>query len=50
MISSKAFYEQAINLIDKTADIERNNIIEAAKLIGDCMSEQGVVQLFGLDH
>ena len=50
MVSSKAFFEEAIKYIDQAADAERNSIYQAAQMMGDCMNNNGVVQLFGLDH
>ena len=50
MVSSKDFFEKVIEVIDKVSEAERENIYKAAQMMGDCMDENGVVQLFGLGH
>lgn len=50
MVNSKEFFEKVVTYIDEVAEAERENIYAAAKMMGDCMNENGVVQLFGLKH
>ena len=50
MVSSKDFFEKIIEVIDEVSEAERENIYKAAQMMGDCMDENGVVQLFGLGH
>ena len=50
MVNSKDFFETVITYIDEVAETERETIYAAAKMMGDCMNENGVVQLFGLNH
>ena len=50
MVSSIDFFEKVIEVIDKVSEAERENIYKAAQMMGDCMDENGVVQLFGLGH
>ena len=50
MVNSKDFFEKVIAIIDEVAEAERETIYAAAKMMGDCMNENGVVQLFGMNH
>ena len=50
MVNSKEFFETVITYIDEVADKERETIYAAAKMMGDNMNANGVVQLFGLNH
>ena len=50
MVSSKDFFEKIIDAIDAVSEAERETIYKAAQMMGDCMDENGVVQLFGLGH
>lgn len=50
MVESKTFFETILECIDYVAEKERKNIEAAAKMMGECMNENGVVQLFGLGH
>lgn len=50
MVSSKDFFDATIETIEMVAEAEREAIYKAAKMMGDCMDENGVVQLFGLDY
>jgi len=50
MINSKVFFDKTIDLIDYVANAERDNIYKAAQMMGDCMDENGVVQLYGMGH
>ena len=50
MKNCKEFFEKTIAIIDNVAELERDNIYAAAKMMGDCMIDNGVVQLFGLNH
>ena len=44
MVNSKEFFEKVVTYIDEVAEAERENIYAAAKMMGDCMNENGVVQ------
>lgn len=48
MVSSKDFFDKIMNTIDEVSELERENIYATAKMMGDCMDDNGVVQLFGL--
>lgn len=50
MGTSKELFEKTIARIDEVAEFERENILKAAQIMGDCMNENGVVQLFGLGY
>ena len=50
MFSIKEYFELAKKEIDKAKECERDNLIKASKLMGDCMLENGVVQLCGMGH
>ena len=50
METSKSFFEKTIEIIDHVAEAERDNIYKAAQMMGDCMNENGVVQLCGMGH
>lgn len=50
MSKSKDFFEIAKGYIKEVKDSQNQQIIEASKMMGDCMDTNGVVQLFGLGH
>ena len=50
MKNCKEFFEKTIAIIDNVAELERETIYNAAKVMGDCMIDNGIVHLFGLNH
>ncbi|MFV0255070.1 MAG: sugar isomerase domain-containing protein [Erysipelotrichaceae bacterium] len=49
MKTSKDFFEVVKQNLFQVKESQRENIFQAAKMLGDCMGENGVVQLFGVD-
>ena len=50
MLETKDFFACVKEKLAVVKEKQRENILKAAKMMGDCMEENGVVQLFGLDH
>lgn len=50
MVTIKEYFEEAKNGIANAKEKQRDNIVETASVMGDCMLSNGVVQLFGLNH
>ncbi len=50
MLTTKDFFKVAKERLAFTKESQRENILAAAKMMGDCMEENGLVQLFGLNH
>lgn len=50
MLTTKEFFQAALNRLDVVKEDQRENIQAAAKMMGDCMENNGIVQLFGLNH
>ena len=50
MSKSKDFFETAKQYITEVKDTQKQPIVEAARMMGDCMDANGVVQLFGLGN
>lgn len=50
MSKSKDFFEIAKSYIKEVKETQQEPIIEASKMMGDCMDNNGVVQLFGIKH
>ncbi len=50
MITIKEYFEKVKHELAKTKEDQRGEIIKAAKMMGDCMENNGVVQLFGINH
>ncbi len=50
MPETKDFFIEAKRRLDILKEQQRENIMKAAQIMGDCMTENGVVQLFGIEH
>ena len=50
MTKSKEFFDLALDYIKQLEVTRKPEIIKAASLMGDCMMENGLVQLFGINH
>lgn len=50
MLDTKDFFDCVKARLEVVKDTQRDNVLKAAQMMGDCMEENGVVQLFGLDH
>lgn len=50
MSTVKDFFVKAINQLESTKEGQRETIEKVAKMMGDCMNEDGIVQLFGIEH
>ena len=50
MLETKDFFKAAKDRLALVKEADRDVIMQAAKMMGDCMEDNGVVQLFGLDH
>ena len=50
MVNSRDFFDAAISVVNEVAQDEHDNILACAKMMGDCMLENGIVQLFGINH
>ncbi len=50
MVNSRDFFDKAIAVIEEVAQAEHDRIVCCAKMMGDCMLENGIVQLFGINH
>ena len=50
MLTTKDFFKVARERLDNVKNAQQENILAAAKMMGDCMEENGVIQLFGLNH
>lgn len=50
MSYSKDFFDTVKNYITEVKDSQKQPILDAAKMMGDCMDNNGIVQLFGLDN
>ncbi|MFI3283581.1 MAG: sugar isomerase domain-containing protein [Erysipelotrichaceae bacterium] len=50
MATIKEYFETAKKGVAEAKESQRENLKECAKLMGDCMLEDGVVQLFGINH
>lgn len=50
MLATKSFFDAAKSRLEVIKESQRENVLAAAKMMGDCMEDNGVVQLFGLDH
>ncbi len=50
MAEAKEFFSAAKHALQEVKNTQREAVYEAAKMMGDCMLENGLVQLFGLGH
>ncbi|MCI8540502.1 MAG: sugar isomerase domain-containing protein [Erysipelotrichaceae bacterium] len=50
MLTTKEYFKVAKERLASVKEAQRENILAAAKMMGDCMENDGVVQLFGLNH
>ncbi len=50
MSTTKDFFVKAVNLLEITKEEQRKTIEKVAAMMGECMKENGIVQLFGIDH
>ncbi len=50
MSKTRDFFNLSKVVIEKVKVNQKEKIVDAAKLMGDCMDNNGVVQLFGIDH
>ena len=50
MAEAKEFFAAAEKALEEVRKTQREPILEAAKMMGDCMLENGLVQLFGMGH
>lgn len=48
MVDANKYFEVAKEYLDKARTTQRDVIHQTAKMMGDCMLENGIVQLFGL--
>jgi len=46
----KKYVEVLKQQIEKAYDTQHEKIVEISNMFGKCMSNNGVVQLFGIDH
>ena len=50
MSKSKEFFDVANSYLEKLRVTQKEATLEVAKIMGDCMINNGIVQLFGIDH
>ncbi|WFA08793.1 SIS domain-containing protein [Tissierella sp. Yu-01] len=50
MVNAKEFFKEASNIIDRLEDTQMDNIINASKLLSDCIKNDGVIHIFGSGH
>ncbi len=50
MSKSKEFFDVAKKHLEEIKAMQHDQILQAAKMMGDCMETNGVVQLFGIGH
>lgn len=50
MLSIDEFFNQTIKKLDLSYKEQKDNVKRVAELIGECILNDGVVQLFGLEH
>ncbi len=50
MSKTKEFFDVTKSYLLRLVNEEKPQILAAAKMMGDCMNTDGIIQLFGLDH
>jgi len=50
MSKTKEFFDVAETYLQRIISQEKATIVAAAGMMGDCMNDNGIIQLFGLDH